>query len=82
MAGVNFYLFFFIYPLILLYRRENIQIKIIKARFLRKLNKIYRYRDNYEDAESNQTIKSGEDTASTTIGINPCQTPQISEHCP
>ena len=80
MAGVNFYLFFFIYPLILLYRRENIQI--IKARFLRKLNKIYRYRDNYEDAESNQTIKSGEDTASTTIGINPCQTPQISEHCP
>ena len=37
---------------------------------------------NYDDAESNQTIKSGDDTASTTIGINPCQTPQISEHCP
>jgi hypothetical protein len=36
---------------------------------------------NY-DCESSQRIKSVVDTDSTAIGMKPCHTPQISEHCP
>lgn len=36
----------------------------------------------YYDCESSQLRYLSSDTASTAIGMNPCITPQSSEHCP